>query len=316
MPYFQDVLKRVDGVQRRHPPAAFAFAVNKKYGDDRGGNLAALVAYYGFLSMFPLLLAVFTIATYALRGHPATIHSLTNHLGEVPVIGPSLSQIDNQSHPLGGSVLALVVGIVGLVLGAMGLAQSLQHVMNEVWGVPGRERAGYATRLARSAGWYAAFGIGIVASTFVTSLSSVLDWGPAGPVLSSLPAALINVAVFTLSFQILSPHGVTWRMQWRGAVVAGLAWTVLTTVGVSLVTHQLKHASALYGTFGSIIGLIGFLYVAARGSIYGCEMNAVRHHKLWPRSLVPPLTAADKQALIDLARKEERMAGETVRVEF
>jgi membrane protein len=44
-------VRRVDGFQQSRPPFAFVFAVVKKFGDDHAGNLAALVAYYGFFSL-------------------------------------------------------------------------------------------------------------------------------------------------------------------------------------------------------------------------------------------------------------------------
>ena len=51
------MLDKLDALQRRYKVTAFLYGVVKKFGDDRGGNLAALVTYYGFLSIFPLLLA-------------------------------------------------------------------------------------------------------------------------------------------------------------------------------------------------------------------------------------------------------------------
>ena len=61
MEFVKRLLRRVDGWQQRHRAPAFAIGVVKKYGDDRGGQLAALITYYGFLAMFPLLLVFVTV---------------------------------------------------------------------------------------------------------------------------------------------------------------------------------------------------------------------------------------------------------------
>src|SRR4051794_28235963 len=65
------LLRRVDTLQRRRAVLGFAVAVAKKFGEDGAGNLAALIAYYGFLSIFPLLLALTTVLGSVLRSHPA-----------------------------------------------------------------------------------------------------------------------------------------------------------------------------------------------------------------------------------------------------
>jgi hypothetical protein len=60
-----DRLKRLvqaaDDFQQRHRWLAFPVAVVKKYGEDQGGHRAALLAYYGFFSLFPLLLVAVTL---------------------------------------------------------------------------------------------------------------------------------------------------------------------------------------------------------------------------------------------------------------
>jgi uncharacterized BrkB/YihY/UPF0761 family membrane protein len=165
--------------------------------------------------------------------------------------------------------------------------------------------------------WYVAFGVGVVISVAVSSLGSIFNWGPAGPVLAALPALAFNMGLFVLSFRILSSGTVGTRQLVPGAVVGGLVWTVLTGVGLSLVTHQVKHASALYGTIGVTLGFIGFLYLVARLTLYAAEWNVVRTRHLYPRSITnSPLSGADKQVLSDLARREEQTDEQRVNVEF
>ena len=66
----QRMLRRADDAQRRHTVLAFPFAVLKKFGDDRASHLAALIAYYGFFSIFPLLLVFATVTSFVLSENP------------------------------------------------------------------------------------------------------------------------------------------------------------------------------------------------------------------------------------------------------
>jgi uncharacterized BrkB/YihY/UPF0761 family membrane protein len=304
---------RIDAYQQGHRVPAFAYGVVKKYSDDQGGYLAALITYYGFLSIFPLLLAFFTIATWVLKGHAHTLHTLEHHLGNYPIIGQAVTSLAN--HTLSGSVLALVVGVVGLIFGAQGLAQILLYVNNQVWNIPYPDRPSKLPAMARGLSWYVIFGIGAIASTFLNSLSSVLDWGPAGPYIAALPALVVNVALFTMSFRLLSPAAANLRALLPGAAVAGLIWTVLNGVGVGL-THRLAHANPLYGSFAGVLGLLAFIYLAARLTLYCTEANVVAAEGLWPRSLLKDAPAdADRQQLENVAKRENRHPEATVKVE-
>ena len=98
----EKVARRVDGFQQRHGWLGFPFAVSKKFGDDQGGNLAALLAYYGFFSLFPLLMAFVSILGLLLRGDPAMKRSIEHSaLANFPVIG---EQISRNVHSLGSGV--------------------------------------------------------------------------------------------------------------------------------------------------------------------------------------------------------------------
>jgi YihY family inner membrane protein len=310
--YIFDVDK-LDAFQRRYKVTAFLYGVIKKFGDDRAGNLAALVTYYAFLSIFPLLLAAFTVMAYVLSGDQETIRTIERHVGSYPIIGPAATELEGKH--LQGSALAIAAGVIGLLWGAMGLAQVAQLTMNQVWNVPTRERPKFGKTLLRGLTWYVVFGLGIVASTFVTSLGAVLKW-TGGPVFSSLLALVLNVGLFVLSFRILTPPVASVRDLLPGAIFGGIVWTFLTGIGVSL-AHKLAHSNTLYGSFAPILALLAFLYLAARLTLYGIEANVVTAHHLWPRALVQTdLTDADRAQLEALAKREERVEQQSVEVEF
>jgi YihY family inner membrane protein len=309
-------IRKLDRFQQQHRWAAFVFAVIKKYGDDRGSSLAALVTYYGFLSVLPLLLVFFTVVSYVLPHYPATQRRLeTSAFSQFPVIGDQLkSQV---GHPLHGSLIALIVGILGLLWGALGVSQILQHAFHEVWNVPGKDRPGFVSRLIRGVTLFGVLGLGVAATTAVSSLGSALNWGPLGSLLAAIPALIANVGLFYLIFRVLSPKEVANRDLLPGVVFAAVGWQILQTVGVNLVGHQLRHSSQVYGVFGVTLALLSFLYMAAQLTLYGAEINVVKARHMWPRSIVqPPMTEPDKQALRDLAIREERRPEEQVTVGF
>lgn len=304
---------KIDRFQQGHAVPAFAYGVVKKYGEDQGGYLAALITYYGFLSIFPLLLAFFTIAAWVLKGRTNTLHTLEHHLGNYPIIGQAVTSL--AGHTLSGSVLALVIGLVGLVLGAQGLAQTLIFVCDQIWNIPYHDRIGTVQKYIRGILWYAVFGLGVLGSTFLNSLSRVLDWGPAGPYLAALPALCVNILLFSVSFRFLSHRSVPTRALLPGAAVSGLVWTIINTAAIGL-TRNLANTNPLYGSFAGVLGLLAFIYLNARLTLYAAEGNVVGHERLWPRSLSKDTpTEADKRQLENTAQRESRNPEATVSVE-
>ena len=131
------ITERLDRFQRKHPWAGFPLAVVYKYFDDFGAYLAALLTYYGFVSLFPLLLLLSTILGFVLSGDPRLQHEvLTSALRQFPVIGGDLAQ----PKRLGGGPVGLVVGILGSLYGGLGVAQAFQYAANTVWAVPRNNR--------------------------------------------------------------------------------------------------------------------------------------------------------------------------------
>lgn len=305
------VIERLDRLQQRWRPTAFLWSVQKKYSDDRGGYLAALVTYYGFLSIFPLLLAAFTVVAFVLSGDKSAAASLDSHIRSYPIIDKVAPGLGNGT--LHGSTLALVVGVLGLIWGSQGLAQAAQFTMDEAWNIPNKTRPGFVPRTLRSFGWYAVFGIGVLIATSVASLGQAFHW-VGGDVLSTAAAFVIDIGVFLLSFRILTPEGIAVRDLVPGAIAAGAVWAILTGVGVRL-AQMLSHTNPAYGSFATVLGLLALIYLNARVTIYCVEANVVRARHLWPRSLTSSnLTEADLRQLDDLAVREERVEPEKVDV--
>src|SRR3954447_6799152 len=128
------VAERIDAFQRRHRWAALPVAVGYKFIDDEGVYLAAVLSFYGFVSLFPLLLLAVTILGFVLRGDPAAQQAvLSSALRNFPVIG---DQIRENVSSLGGSVTALGIGLLVALYGALGVTHAAQYTLDRVWAVP------------------------------------------------------------------------------------------------------------------------------------------------------------------------------------
>jgi YihY family inner membrane protein len=308
------LLRAVDRFQQRHTVLGFPFGVLKKYGDDQGGRKAALLAHYGFLSLFPLLLVFLTLLGYALADNKELQQEVIDTLSrQFPVIG---QQVEKSVKSIQGSGVALAVGILGTLWGGLGITQSFQDAMNDVWNVPRRQRPNFWWRLARGLAALLLVAGEVVAATVLAQL------GIAGPGLLGRidllgGSFLLNLLLLLVMFQVLTGTGLRWRSLLPGAVLGALGWSVLQTVGVQLVNHQLERANLLYGVFAVVLVLIGWLYLSTQLVLYAAEVNVVLARRLWPRSLLqPPLTEPDREALTALARTEERRPEQRVQVTF
>jgi uncharacterized BrkB/YihY/UPF0761 family membrane protein len=265
--------------------------------------------------MFPLLLVFVTVLGYVAHDDPQLRHDLLNTaLADFPVVGQELRR---NVGALGGNGLALVVGLLTLLWGSLGVAQVAQHVMAQVWNVPGARRPGFVPRLVRSLLVLAVLAIAVVGTAALTTVATLLPGGSAVPILSTALVVVLNVGLYWLAFRVLTPKEIATRDLLPGAVLGGIAWTALQALGSWLVARQLRHTSELYGTFGVVLGLLFFLYAASQIMVYAAEVNVVRTRHLVPRSLAPPpLTEADETVLTDVALAEQRRPEQSVEVTF
>jgi YihY family inner membrane protein len=304
---FKRAMRTVDRSQQGHKIPAFVFGVVKKYGDDNGGSLAALLTYYGFLSLFPLLLVLVTILAIVAGGDQGIAHRIVNSaLSQFPVIGDKLGSNIKTIHR--NSTVGLVIGVLALLWGSTGVCQSAQYAMAQVWNIPKMDRPGFLQRLGRSGLLFAVGGLFLVVSSGLAGLATVSGKQAFALRLGGgLLSALADVALFVIVFRILTPKTVPWGDMIPGAVLAGVVWAILQTLGVYLMDHELRNASQLYGFFAIVLGALWWIYLAAQVVVYCAEINVVRSRRLWPRSLVqPPLTPADRVALGSYALAEQR----------
>jgi uncharacterized BrkB/YihY/UPF0761 family membrane protein len=308
------VMGAVDRWQRRHRWAGVPYAVVKKFGDDNANLVVVALAWYGFTAIFPLLLVVVTV--FQLIGAKSLGTGIVNTLQQFPVIGSNFKVTGGST--LHGSVFGLVIGLIGLVYGAQGVTQTAQEAMATVWNIPQVERTGFLPRLGRSLAGLITIGAAFVINAFVTTYvnGGTHNYAIRVPVLAGL--LVLNVGLYFASFTLLTAKAVGPRGHIPGAIAGAVAFTALITVGTGLVTHQLKHADATYGAFGTVIGIVTFLLLLAKLSLYAAELNPVLARGLYPRAL--PLggepTDADRQVLAHLVHAEQRRDDEAIGVGF
>jgi membrane protein len=290
-------IRAADEFQQRHAWLAVPVAVWKKFGDDEAGNLAALIAYSALVAIFPLLLLLVTVLDIVLKSHPDLRQKLLNSAFEhYPVIG---TQLKESIGGLSQTGLALVVALVGILIGALGVANSVQNALNSAWEIPFDHRPGFPWSWLRSTALIAVVGTGFIATTVLSGLAAGLHVLPGGgsAVLALAVSLLLNFGLFWLAFRLGTANDITWRQMWLGAAISAVIWQVLQAIGTSFVSRQIAHASPLYGTFAIVLGLIAWLYLQAQLTLYAVEINVVRTYRLWPRSLAPPpYTEQDRRA--------------------
>lgn len=308
-------LRSLDARQRRWNPAAFVVAVFKKYGDDRGGQLSALISFYAFLSFFPLTLVVITATAFFSQRNPDIAQRIRDSsLSQFPVVGAELTGGERALH---GSAVGLGIGLIGLLWGGFGGTQILQYAFHEVWHVPHKDRPSFVVRTVRGIAVFGLLAAGILGSAILGLLGTIFHSVPlAGPA-GLFGAFGIMVALYLGIFWLMSPRDLKVIELLPGVLFAAFGWQVLQTIGIRLVTHQLRRSSQLYGSIGAALGLIGFFLIGSQLLLYGLEITVVHKQRLWPRSILqPPLTEPDQRLLEAMAKQEERRPEEHVSVTF
>jgi membrane protein len=308
-----DRLHQLDHHQQQSPRLRFLAAVLKKFQDDQAGQLAALVAYYGFVSLFPLLLVLVTVLGFVLQGDPGEQKRiLDSALGQFPLISDQL-----KLQSLTGSSAALTIGVLGSLLAGMGITGATQNAFNRIWSVPFKNRPNFLQARLRGLAMLAILGTLFIVSTTAAGFVGSAAHSAPEVIAGVVVAFAFNLALFMAAFKLLTAVDVTWRQMLPGVIVAAVFWQLLQHLGGFYVDHELKRTGPLYGVFALVLGLLAWLYLGAQLTIFAAEINVVRVHRLWPRSFFSdPLLEADRRALTSAAEVEERVHEQNVDVSF
>lgn len=320
----QPSVGRVDAFQRKHAIVGFPIAVIYKYFDDQGPYLAAIISYYAFIAIFPLLLISTSILGFFLQNDPELRDRLLDTaLSQFPIVGDQLGRPEG----LNGSTSAIVVGSLAALYGAMGLGQATQNAANIAWSVPRNSRANPFLLRLRSIVFLAASGFGILLIAVVTTVFSNPDQigvGLASEFTFAIKVVgfLLSVVIFGGLFRLVSGGRGSWRSVLPGAATTALLWQVLQIGGQTFVDNVVNKAGSMNGTFALVLGLMAFIFLAAVMAVLGLEVNVVTARKLYPRALLTPftdnvvLTDADQKAYAAYAKSQRHKGFQSVEVTF
>ncbi len=302
----------------------FPIAVIYKYFDDQGPYLAAIISYYAFIAIFPLLLISTSVLGFLLQDDPELRDKLLETaLSQFPIVGDALGRPDG----LTGSTSAIVVGSLAALYGSMGLGQASQNAANIAWSVPRNSRANPFLLRLRSIFFLAASGIGILLIAIMTTVFSNPDQIGVGMAEQfgfgiKVLGFLLSILIFSGLFRLVSGGRGTWRSRLPGAATTAVLWQVLQIIGQTFVENVINKASSMNSTFALVLGLMAFIFLAAVMAVIGLEVNVVAARKLYPRALLTPftdnvvLTEADQKAYAAYAKSQRHKGFQSVEVTF
>lgn len=313
------VIASLDGFQRRHPVVGFPLAVVYKFFDDQGNYLAAMLTYYAFVAIFPLMLLGTSILGFVLGARPEWQQEiLDSALNQFPIIGDQLGRPGG----IQGSAAGATFGSLAALYGALGLAQSLQNAMHVAWSVPRNSRPNPFYARLKSVILLVAAGFALLSVSVVATVASTTTTFFERGERWLLPAA--NVLVVGLGLTVLFRFAATGQHSFRRAAPGGFAlavmWQVLQLVGALYVSEVLVGTTTMTKTFGLVLGLVGFLFLGAVTAVLAMEINVVIVRRLYPRALLTPftdavdLTPADRRAYASYARMQRHKGFERVSV--
>lgn len=287
----------IDRIQRRRKPTAFVVGVLKRFAEDRGVQLGALIAYYGLLSIFPLMVVLLTVAGFVFDSRPDLRADLERTvLQQFPTMGPTIRQ---NTQAIRGNFVSLVLGLAGAVWAGLAAVNAAEVALNGIYNVARHERPNPIKRRLKSLRMLLILGLGVLASVMVANLGRVVDGlGGLQAVWLACASIGINTALYALAYRSLVSADLSWRSVAPGAALAGSVWWLLTTVGGIYTERTLASASATYGAVASAIALLAWIYLQAQVTLIGAEVNVVLRRRWWPRSLTGrDLTTADREAM-------------------
>jgi membrane protein len=298
------IVERVDRWQQRRPVPALLVGIAKRYVDDQGRRFGALLSYYGFMSLFPLLLVLVTVLGFVLQDDPDLVDRILDTVyARIPVIGAMLRE---DAASLEASGPALVFGLLLSLWSGLGVVRVASDAVNLQWGVPRYRRQRFVARQVRALGGLLVLGLGIVLATAATNLAAFLPDLPMGErIAAGLAAVAVNVAVLAASYRVLVQAPIGWRELVPGALAGGVVLWILQLVGGTYVANVILGASDVFGVFAATFGLLVWIALVARTTLLANEINVVRAKRLWPRGLRPDHpTEADQRNYDEVMNRE------------
>jgi len=310
----REQLEKVDDFQQEHKPVGVTVAVLKKFGEDKSTNLASMIAFWAFFSIFPLLMVFVTLLGYLL---PAS--DKANVLHKVSSMFPLLDA--SSAGSLHGAWWALIIGLVTALWSGSAVVRTTQFAFNSVWEVPYKEQPKLLEQVGRSILVLATLGVGLVVSVlitgFISGTANGLSIGWFGHIIGYVIAIALDVGLFVVAFRWLTDREVSTRDVLPGAILSGVAFWILQAISSLIISRYLQKASSTYGNFATVITILWWFYIQSIITLLGAQLNVVLKERLHPRGLVdPPDTQADRRAYDKYAKERTYHDDEHVQTQF
>ena len=241
------------------------------------GRNASVLAFFGFLSIFPLMLAATTILGFVLEGNKDLQDRIIDGaLADIPVLG---EQLQNDPASLTGNWWALIIGLGGALWASTKAFVALQGGLDDIWEVPVDHRDAMPKQRGKALLGLVFIGAAQVSSVAIAAVVNAAGLPTIGRIALLLATAVINIVVIAAMFRFLTAATPTWNDVWPGALTAGIAFSVLQYFGTAIVELLRENASSTYGNFAVVLGLVTWLSFLAISSLMSAEFNAalVRH---------------------------------------
>jgi membrane protein len=263
--------------------------------EDKAPQQGAALAFYSLLSLAPLLMIAIAIAAFFFDEQTARTQLEDQMKGLIGKDGAEATKsLLEHAHRPGAGLLATVLGVVTLLFGASGVFGQLQEALNQIWDVPPRESSGIG-EMVRSR--FLSFAMVLVIG-FLLLASLLLSAGIAAAgtyvgdrvpgtetwlqTANTLASLAIITLLFAAIFKVLPDTHIPWRDVWMGALLTSLLFTVgKLLIGLYLGKSGLASA---YGTAGSLVVLIVWVYYSAQILFFGAELAHVYAQRHGSRS--------------------------------
>ncbi len=317
-----ELVGRADDLQRRRRSLGLPLAVVYKFFDDQGNYLAAIITYYAFVAIFPLLLIASSVLGFLLQGDQRLKETLlTSALSQFPLVGTQLGRPEG----LHGSASAVLVGGLTALYGILGLGQAAQNALNATWAIPRNSRLNPIHSRVRSFLLLALGGLSVLAVAVLSSLVAqvgLIGSGALERFVVAVAATALTAGVLVVMMTLSTSHRHRLRTVLPGSIAIAVMWQVLQVAGAVYVGHVVNRVGEMNGVFALVLGLVALIYIAAVMGVLGLEINVVLAKHLYPRALLTPftdavdLTPADRRVYTEYARAQRHKGFEHVEVRF
>jgi uncharacterized BrkB/YihY/UPF0761 family membrane protein len=246
------------------------------YRRHRTSRNAAVVAYFGFLSVFPLMIVFTTILGLVLQDRPDWQETIIDSaLTNLPFVGQQLA-VDPGG--LSGSPAVIVLGVLTTLWAGMRAFVAIHQGLDDTAELDIDLRvSGVVVRLHAIVA-IVIVGLAQVASAVLSSLFTTDVLPTSGRWVLLVASLAVNTAVLLFCYQWLCTERRPVRRIWVGALLAGVAFTVLQTLGTAIIGRAIANASPVYGSFASVIALVAYMGLHANAAFFADEFNRYRDH--------------------------------------